>query len=263
MVTTLKDGGEIWIYSFGHASSSSPKWPTHVATLHLPLSHDHHVLLELTTVTGPFLARPPADVPFAAARNARVHVFTLHHDPAAHRGRWQPACFVVLNRTLIQYVDDYREEVGTADVLWEEWGPQGTRFFVLAMGFQWLRYVHGTRVVCPVLQPSGESRVEVLDFNMHHASRTQTMAEKLAATRLGIDIEQRPEGARLVCEPSVFPAGLVFAKEVITSLPYYSVPAPGQSEPYVGYMIDEQRLLGLKASPFTDGDLGDVDVYMF
>ncbi|KAI9450176.1 hypothetical protein F5148DRAFT_610129 [Russula earlei] len=34
MVTTLKDGGEIRIYSF--ANSSSPKRPLHVATLHLP-----------------------------------------------------------------------------------------------------------------------------------------------------------------------------------------------------------------------------------
>jgi len=105
--------------------------------------------------------------------------------------------------------------------------------------------VHGTRVVCPVLQPSGESRVEVLDFNVH-AARAPTRAEKLAATRLGIDPDRPPEGARLVCEPSVFPAGLVFPKEVVTALPYYSVPAPGQCEPYVGYMIDEQRLLGLK-----------------
>jgi hypothetical protein len=107
------------------------------------------------------------------------------------------------------------------------------------------RYVHGTRVVCPVLQPSGDSRVEVLDFNVH-PSRAPTAAEKLAATRLGIDLERPPEGARLVCEPSVFPAGEVFAKEVVTALPYYAVPAPGEREEYVGYMIDEQRLLGLK-----------------
>jgi len=72
------------------------------------------------------------------------------------------------------------------------------------------------------------------------------MAEKLAATRLGIDPEQLPEGARLVRESSVFPADLVFANEVVTSLPYYAVPAPGQHEPYIGYMMDEQRLLGVK-----------------
>jgi hypothetical protein len=115
------------------------------------------------------------------------------------------------------------------------------------------RYVHGTRVVCPVLQPSGDRRVEVLDFNVH-PSRAPTSAEKLAATRLGIDIEKPPEGSRLVCEPSVFPADDVFAKKVVTELPYYSVPAPGEREQYVGYMIDEQRLLGLKVrSPSRRG----------
>jgi hypothetical protein len=67
-------------------------------------------------------------------RTARVHVFTLYHDPTAQRGRWQPACFVAHDRTLMQYVEDYREEVSAADVPWEEWGPHGTRLFVLAVG---------------------------------------------------------------------------------------------------------------------------------
>jgi hypothetical protein len=139
MLTTLKDGGEIHIYSFGDASSH--KQPTHVATLHLPPPHDDRLLLELTTTTGPFLARPPPGAPFASAHNARVHVFTLHHDLAMHRGRWQPACLVIHNQTLMQYVGAHRErkETGAVDVPWEEWGPHGTRFFVLAMGFQWLR----------------------------------------------------------------------------------------------------------------------------
>ena len=99
--------------------------------------------------------------------------------------------------------------------------------------------------MCPVLQPLGGSRVEVLDFNVH-ALRAPTPAEKLAASRLGIDPEKPAEGSRLVCETTVLPVGGVFAKEVATGLPYYSVPAPGQGELYVGYMIDEQRLLGLK-----------------
>ncbi|KAH9051375.1 hypothetical protein EDB83DRAFT_2226136 [Lactarius deliciosus] len=244
MITTLKDGGEIRIYSF--ASPSSPRQPTHVATLHLPTPNPTRAPLELTTTTGPFLARPPTGSPFSFAGTARVHVFALHHDPGAHRGRWQPACFVMHNRTLIRYVEAHRDDgAGAMDVPWEEWGPTETRFFVLAMGFRWLRYVHGTRVVCPVLQPSGECRVEVLDFNVR-ASRAPTAAEKLAALQLGIDLTEPVEGSRLVCEPSVFPTAGIFAKEVVTRLPYYSVPALGQHESYVGYMIDEQRLLGLK-----------------
>ena len=131
MVTTLKDGGEIRIYSFGSR-------PTHVATLHLPTPHPNRALFELTTTTGPFLASPPAGSPFSLARTTRVHVFTLHHDPGVHRERWQPACFVVHNQTLMRYVDEYREGVAM-DVPWEEWGPTGTRFFLLAFGFQWLR----------------------------------------------------------------------------------------------------------------------------
>jgi hypothetical protein len=68
----------------------------------------------------------------------------------------------------------------------------------------------------------------VLDFNIH-ASRAPTKGEKLAATHLNIDPGRPPEGSHLVCEPSVFPAGLVFVNEVVTSLPYYSVPAPGSA----------------------------------
>ena len=141
MITTVKDGGEIRIYSFGDSTSSSHKQPTHVATLHLPSTHDTRLLIELTTTTGPFLARPPPGVPFASARNARVHVFTLRHSLELHRVRRQPACFVMHNKTLMQYVYAYRErkEGGAVDVPWEEWGPHGTRFFVLAMNFQWLR----------------------------------------------------------------------------------------------------------------------------
>ena len=31
----------------------------------------------------------------------------------------------------------------------------------------WSSYVHGTRMVCPILRPTGENRIEVLDFNVH------------------------------------------------------------------------------------------------
>jgi hypothetical protein len=46
-----------------------------------------------STMMGPFLARPPqgppTDVLFVSAHRACIFVFPLHHDPAAHRGRWQ------------------------------------------------------------------------------------------------------------------------------------------------------------------------------
>ena len=91
-------------------------------------------------------------------------------------------------------------------------------------------------MVCPVLQPSRESPIEVPDFKSY-ASHMPTMTRKLAGKRLGIDPEQPLEGARLECEPSVFPAGLVFAKGVVMSLLYYSVSALGQHKSYGRYMM--------------------------
>ena len=45
------------------------------------------------------------------------------------------------------------------------------------------RYVHRTRVVCPVLQPSGESRIEVLDFNVHMMHTTARVEKPCVVAR--------------------------------------------------------------------------------
>ena len=68
-------------------------------------------------MTDPFLTRPPPDVPFASAHNACVHVFTSHHDPATHRGRWQPVCFAIHNQMPLWYVDAHRKEAGAIDAI--------------------------------------------------------------------------------------------------------------------------------------------------
>ena len=74
-------------------------------------------------------------------------------------------------------------------------GRRRLMFFLLRMANLFVsaasplgRYVHGTCVVCPVLQPTGECQVEVLDFNVH-ASRKPTVVEKPTATRSGINPE--------------------------------------------------------------------------
>jgi hypothetical protein len=105
--------------------------------------------------------------------------------------------------------------------------------------------MHGTCIICPVLQPSGDNRVEVLNFIVHPLC-APTTAKKLAVTRLGLDMVKLLDGSQLVCKPSMFPMDNLFAKQVITELPYCSVPAPGQHDQYVRYMIDKQRLLRLK-----------------
>jgi len=92
------------------------------------------------------------------------------------------------------------------------------------------------RVWCaPSCSRTGKAESRYWTLTCTH--RTPTMAEKLAATHLGIDPEQQHKGARFMCEPPAFPAGLVLAKEVVKSLAYYSVSAPRQCEPYVGYIV--------------------------
>jgi hypothetical protein len=133
------------------------------------------------------------------------------------------------NQTLMEYVDAHRErnETGAVDVPWEEWGPHWTRFFVPVT----------VALVCPVLQPTGESRVEVLDFNAHcwrGEAYCGTYGYRYWAT------------AGFVCKPSVFAVETVFANEMVTALPYYSMAASRQCELYVGHTIDEESCSGLR-----------------
>ena len=113
----------------------------------------------------------------------------------------------------MEYVDAHRErkETGAVDVPWEVWGPHWTRFFVPVM----------VALVCPVLQPTGESCIEVLDFNAHcwrGEAYCSMYGYRYWAT------------VGFVCKPSVFTAETVLANEMVTALPYYSMAASGQCE---------------------------------
>ena len=66
---------------------------------------------------GPFLACPPSDVPFTPVRNVPTHVFTSHHNPAAHWGRQQPACFVVHKQMLRPLLGGLHHQCESAVVL--------------------------------------------------------------------------------------------------------------------------------------------------
>ena len=107
---------------------------------------------------------------------------------------------MVHNRTLIQYINGYREEVDTADVRWEEWGSQGTCLrardgipaapecsshqmplkpsqacFVSVTVHPGCMYVERMWFV-PFCGRSGRSRVEALGFDVH-AWRAPIMPE--------------------------------------------------------------------------------------
>jgi len=71
----------------------------------------------------------------------------------------------------------------------------------------------------PSCNRKGKAKLKCWTLTCTHC--VAMMAENFAAMHLGINPEQPPEGACFVCKPLAFPAGLVLAKEVVTSLAYY------------------------------------------
>ena len=89
-----------------------------------------------------------------------------------------------------------------------------------------LRYTCGQKVVCPAVP--GQRRVQVYDFNVH--------TSRLLAPNPSLYV---------VLEDSVIEAKDIFTRDVRTCLPYYSLTCQVPDQ-YSGFMIDEQRIIGLK-----------------
>ncbi|KIN93366.1 hypothetical protein M404DRAFT_1009005, partial [Pisolithus tinctorius Marx 270] len=206
-VTTVQTYGTIDIFTFdgdptesdqSDSSSSAPSFEpsttyrfitqpksnvTHVASLHLPPTLPHIRVVNLSTHTGPFLARPPSGRPFVAANEERTHVFSVQYvnpNPDAVR-RQMRYCVFLKNSTLEKYIKKHQSRSGTGAggerltgplvVPWEAWGRENTRFMVHHWNqFEWLRYVHGHRVVLPAPR-NGRAMMYVLDFNVHDTVR--------------------------------------------------------------------------------------------
>ncbi|KAI6144466.1 hypothetical protein BKA82DRAFT_4178295 [Pisolithus tinctorius] len=137
-----------------------------------PPTLPHIRVVNLSTHTGPFLARPPSGRPFVAANEERTHVFSVQYvnpNPDA-------------NSTLEKYIKKHQSRswywctvgkglTGPLVVPWEAWGRDNTRFMVHHWNqFEWLRYVHGHRVVLPAPR-NGRAMMYVLDFNVHDTVR--------------------------------------------------------------------------------------------
>ena len=94
------------------------------------------------------------------------------------------------------------------------------------------RYVHGSRVVCP---PTLD-HIRILDFNI------QPSLPQGFSFRKGLE--------QLLCtSPTIVPGGSVFSRDVESSLPYLS--STFKMDPKCdSYMIDHERIIGLKVSLF-------------
>ncbi|KAG9312407.1 hypothetical protein JVU11DRAFT_6788 [Chiua virens] len=286
--TTTNDGGTLELYTFTCDPVPSPSEPpisrptsalTHVATLHLPSVHASVRVLDVSTHAGPFLAGCPPNKPFMASNEERIHVLTIQyvHLPTLAGPRMRlKTCVFVHNRMLVAYLTRPNDRAATAlGVAWSDWRTQA-RMLTYGGMFQWLRYVHGQRVV--LLQPSSDmhtSTIEVLDFNVRRAfcadavdARRVECVDNSEAGDSAKDGDVHPSRCNTTIELVDYPTRIVapsiFTDVVESELPYRNVRRDVCSE-YSGVMIDDERLVGLKRYPVVyDGrfkrDRGVYDV---
>ncbi|EJC99542.1 uncharacterized protein FOMMEDRAFT_142765 [Fomitiporia mediterranea MF3/22] len=288
MMTSRFPQGSIKVYTFRTPNGREPLCgPAKLSdlrctTLYLPPLQPNNHYAELSTHTSPFTARIPAGVPFATSEDVRVHVMSVLTQPTqpphsssdselGNTATGHAASFVVvmLNRALLKYADrnlassesGYQKNV---DMSWDEWGPRNTRWFSERSTHAWQRYVHGSRIVRTLHNawPSTRCRMQVMDFCVHplhpRAADDQAMEDMDAAEP---DV---PYTHRLVTKPSVMRDRTVFRGGGVESrLPYREVTLKKELGPYSGFMIDEERVIGLSAMAFANGDMKQVDVFTF
>ncbi|KAI5114812.1 hypothetical protein M0805_005347, partial [Coniferiporia weirii] len=249
----------------------------------LPTLQPNNHYAELSAHTAPFTANAPKGSPFASSDDARIHVLSVVTQPAPPphsnsdsevgvppTGHAASFVVIVLNRILLKYAHAHMQRGGGAnttrpcaqmDVPWEEWGPRNTRWFHERSSHAWLRYVHGPRLVRAVHSawPNTRCRLQVLDFHVHPLrigddDRAREMAD--AAEPDVPCVHRLIAGPTLMRDRAVFKGGGVESR-----LPYREVTLKNELGPYSGFMIDEERVIGLSPLAFANGDMKRVDVF--
>ncbi|KAG1769125.1 hypothetical protein EV702DRAFT_1140109 [Suillus placidus] len=247
MITRGINGGSIQIFTFGENAHEI----IHIASLSLPPLKSRTHLVHCAIHTGPFVARCLPNTPFCTNQEERMYVLSVQYiqvDPDVPSAR--PRFFLFLkNSTPLRYIRKYHEqgETSSFDVPWEEWGPHESRMLHHQVPYQWLRYVHGYRVVFPLLSGS----MQVLDFNVRKTKRHVFPLQP--DSKASIEV---------IDFPSIICSGCIFSGPIETSLPY-RVCRRDELKGFSGVMIDEQRLIGLKSPSFADGDMKDLHVFAF
>ncbi|OSC98108.1 hypothetical protein PYCCODRAFT_1480843 [Trametes coccinea BRFM310] len=278
MITVASGQGTIEIYRFSGdvdvAASSqggSPSTiadsplPTRVAVLSLPAVKPGQAVQRFSTHSSPFVARRTPGRPFETAPDCKIHVMELSYGDQHIRFH-----LFVQHRYLLSYIPP---EVGSGAIYepvrkpWAEWGPDHTRFMPLMGRFEWLRYVHGERVILPslpLLHVPGTATppclMMMLDFNVHPKRVDDPVSyEDDTGTTSNII---HSDGYR-----DAFPFyDRVFEEPIVSRLPFVrrirERPGLGFQREYSGYMMDHEHLIGMRSS----GDVGEnvqLDVYTF
>ncbi|KAI8977791.1 hypothetical protein BD414DRAFT_517035 [Trametes punicea] len=259
MITVASGHGSIVIYAFGgdeevstssrdqsHAMADN-SCPTKVAVLELPPVKPGKTLDRFETHSGPFVARPTPGRPFETSPDCKLHVMELRYAELPYRFH-----MFVRNRYLLSYVPSGIGSGATYTAVtkrWDEWGPDHTRFIPIMGRFQWLRYVHGERVillsvmVIGILTPTARTvHMTMLDFNVHPKRLDDPVPLKgwTGTAMCNLYGKTRPMDREEV-----------FQHTVVSSLPYVTRmrKLPEVEHEYSGFMIDHDHLVGMRVRP--------------
>ncbi|KAJ7203784.1 hypothetical protein GGX14DRAFT_369194 [Mycena pura] len=201
---------EIWVFEGGAH--------THTTTLLLPEVEIQSGEVSFSTHSGAFCANPLAGRRFSKSNDERIFVVSFGD-----------SYLFVHYRYLLKRIQNRGEAIV---VPWNEWGPKHTR-----MRFetprQWLRYVHGERVVLSQ-NPQNPTALQVLDFGMS-ASRRAFPGEVPSDTQFVTELHT---------DPSTIVDRNLVAKSVTTSLPYRQIVGWVDRE-YDVFLIDEDQTVGV------------------
>ena len=133
-------------------------------------------------------------------------------------------------------------------VPWPTWGPPATRWFKgehTSTG--WITRTAGQRAIA--LEKSIPTPIKMRDFNPYAVRAACALAAASASeqSKQGNWSKQLSNGNRMTLnvEDSVLIAGPIFKDDVWSSLPYIEIVTQNEYL-YVGVMVDDQRILGLK-----------------
>ncbi|KAI1793750.1 hypothetical protein LXA43DRAFT_1081303 [Ganoderma leucocontextum] len=272
MITVTTNCGSIALYTFSDAnednpSSSAPQspsidhrlLPTQIAILSLPPTNPGVALQRFLTHAAPFVANPTPGRMFETSRDAHVHIMSLFYgDPS------RDYHLFLHNRFLLSHIPPgvgSGEGVKVIEKQWDDWGPDNTRFVNWITHFQWLRYLHGQRVMFPPIplqvaeaeaDGDGEMVMLMIDFNVH----PKRLDDPVDATGNEMGGEGSAKYEIVNKEHTTAPED-VFEYPVISRLPYAVSTRKGVRDvlDYTGFMIDQDRLIGMRS-----GDEGYVNL---
>ncbi|KAI9059862.1 hypothetical protein FKP32DRAFT_1595876 [Trametes sanguinea] len=279
MITVASGQGSIEIYTFSGdadvAASSQPGQsstatadsllPTQVAVLSLPAVKPGQAVQRFSTHSSPFVARRTPGRPFETSPDCKIHVMELSYGDQNIRFH-----LFVRNRYLLSYIPP---GVGSGAIFepvrksWDEWGPDNTRFLPLMGRFEWLRYVHGERIILPSLplmhvpgSTTPPRLMMMLDFNVHpkRIDDPVPLEDETGTTNNIVHNDEYHDG------PPFYDR--VFEERIVSRLPFVrrirERPGLGFQREYSGYMMDHEHLIGMRSSDDV-GDNVQLDVYTF